>query len=313
MTTSAFVVASIDSISSDYITCNSGSCTGTFTSNIVNSNYGSFTGTVTTNNLQANNGIFATSVTVSGLPVRTDSLVGISALVEDANPTLSANLNANSKSVVNLDSLIANSAAFALNVSAGSINANSGAFAGNVGADSVTVNTGSFALGLTSGVVTANEGNFISSLTISGSPVAKANVPPMRLYLSTNPVTINNMPSNLNLYTNTTAVVQFADLTHMKEVRFFATQAISGASTARMRLNYSSSFQTTAVGYNEVLSTAGTNGGVELNINSANAVKDSGWLSLRNQAKGPIYLAVVVSGGDGSADPQFGPLIAEFR
>ena len=121
------------------------------------------------------------------------------------------------------------------------------------------------------------------------------------------------LPSALNLLDNAATGVQLADLTNMSEVRFYATQTATGSTNARMRLNFANSFQTTAPGYSGVLSTAGINGGVELNVSTANGVRDSGWLPLQSQAKAPIYLAVVISGGDGMADPQFGTIAAEFR
>lgn len=326
MSTSTLV---IDSVTTDFLACNSGTCTGSFSANALAANSAAVTGQITAGSVQVNSGAFLTSLTISGVPVVTADHVGISALADDAAPTLSANLNANSKSIINLDSVIANSASFALNVGAdsftgntislagagsmASLNANSIAVTGNVGAGSVSVNSGSFAVGLTAGGVTANNGAFASSLTISGVPVAKANVPAQRIYMSLHPATVTNMSSTLNFYTNAADRVQLADLTNMNEVRFTATQLVAGATNARMRLNYATSFQTSASSYDKVLSTAGTNGGVELNVSTANGVRDSGWLPLRSEAKGNVYLAVVISGGDGAADPSFGALVAEFR
>lgn len=249
----------VDSVVTDSLSANSGSCTGNFSS-----------GSISTNSIGVTGGVVA-------------------------------------------DSVQANSALIIGAAAAASLSTNSISVTGNIASDSLTANSASFTGNITTNSITANSGSFATSLSVGGVPVAKANFPLIRAYLSVNSITLTNMPSTLNLFSNGAEAVQLVDLTNMNEVRLMATQTSAGASTAKMRLNYSNTFQTTAASYNEVLSTAGANGGVELELTTSNAVKDSGWLPLRASAKGPKYLTVLVSGGDGSADPRFGAIVAEFR
>jgi hypothetical protein len=243
-TNSAFVVSSIETISTDLLICNSGTCAGNF---------------------------------VSG-------------------------------------SLDTNSAVVAGALGAGSVDTNSVACAGNISAGSLSTNSVSVAGALTCGSVNSNSGQFAVSLSVGGENVlTEAYVPPTRYYISNSPITITNMPATLNLFASGANYVQLADLGDKSEVRFLVNQTTAGASGSKIRLNYSTGFGLNPEDYSGTLSTAGLNGGVELDISAGNAVHSTGWLPLNPAAKASVYLGVVVSGGNGSADPKFGAIIAEFR
>jgi hypothetical protein len=178
----------------------------------------------------------------------------------------------------------------------------------SITATTVTGTTGQF-----SGTLSAQAGNFSTSLTISGLPAQPA-IYPERVYFNVGSNVSTNLATALGFLFGTVTPIHKADLGSFNQVRFVATQGVTGSANSRIRLNYATSYQSAASGYNQVLSTAGTNGGVELNIASANQIADSGWLPLRSAAKANnLFLAVVASGGDGAADPAFGPIYAEFR
>lgn len=121
--------------------------------------------------------------------------------------------------------------------------------------------------------------------------------------------TWTNMPLAATLFAGSHRHVVKADLSDFTQVRLVVNkQATAGAANAVLELRYATSFATTPAGYSSIGEQV-----VQVAVNVANTVLDSGWVNLEAGAKGDVFLAVVGSGGDGVLDPTFGNISAQFQ
>jgi hypothetical protein len=92
------------------------------------------------------------------------------------------------------------------------------------------------------------------------------------------------------------------DLTEYKEFRFFFSKQVAGAAPSNLVIQYSfdnSTWQTTPL--------------VTLAVGTGTGVRDSNWTSIPEVARTFIYIRLVGTGGNGTADPRFSPPIILFR
>lgn len=121
-----------------------------------------------------------------------------------------------------------------------------------------------------------------------------------------------NMPSALSFLLSTATVgkcITKADLTNFTECRLLVNkQGTAGAAASKLILRYWTSFTQTVATFAD----AGTSE-VSVATNVQNTFLATAWVPLAAGAKADVFLAVLGSGGDGTLDPAFGPITAEFR
>lgn len=138
------------------------------------------------------------------------------------------------------------------------------------------------------------------SLTIHGRPYC---VP-----LSVGAVTWTNMPAALNFFNASSAYIFFSNLAAYTGVRLTVNKAgTTGALNSYLRLGYLGTFNTTASNYlpldqNVVLT----------RLAVQNTYINSGYQPIVAGARSGVYIALLASGGDGTLDPVFGNIYAEF-
>ena len=135
-------------------------------------------------------------------------------------------------------------------------------------------------------------------------------VPPIYriTFVSAGNFTLTNMASALQFYNNQTGYITRADLSGYKRVRLHVMKGgTSGASSSKIIIRYRTTFSTTTTDYIDIGTTE-----VSVPINVTNAYQTTSWINLATLAKGDVFIALMQSGGDGSADPVLGNIYAEF-
>mgnify|MGYP001570766547 CR=1 FL=1 len=151
-------------------------------------------------------------------------------------------------------------------------------------------------------------------LSISGALQAQIGAPAsppraMVVPFVTNPVTATNMAAALGFFAGSAGYVTFADLTQYTGVRFVVNKtATAGAAASRLFLRYRSTFNATASNWTTDLS----NPNMMVAVNNQNAMTVSGYQPIAAGALGPVYIALMGTGGDGALDPAFGHIEAHF-
>lgn len=120
------------------------------------------------------------------------------------------------------------------------------------------------------------------------------------------------MPSADTLWIGLHAHVQKIDLTNFTQVRIVVNkQGTAGDTNSKIRLGFAATFQTTPAGYTNIGAAAAEVAASPLNV--TNTIVASAWVNLHASAKADIFLAAIGSGGNGTLDPAFGSITAEFK
>lgn len=138
------------------------------------------------------------------------------------------------------------------------------------------------------------------------------NVPELILPLITAPVTLTDQAAALGYFNQDNGKIYIADLSAFEQVRLTARIKTASASAAspRLRLGYNTSFQTTAASVVQL----GRTSLVEASMFTGTNMGDSGWLDLAPGAQiDNCYLALLMIGGDATADPAVDAVMAHFR
>lgn len=125
--------------------------------------------------------------------------------------------------------------------------------------------------------------------------------------------TWTNMPAALSFWLSTATVakgVTKVDLTGYSQVRLLVNkQGTSGAAASKLILRYKATpFTQTVANYSDI----GTSE-VSVATNVNNVFSETAWIDLAAGAKADVFLALLGSGGDGTLDPAFGQVTAEFK
>lgn len=122
--------------------------------------------------------------------------------------------------------------------------------------------------------------------------------------------TWTNMPLADTLLNGSHRHVVKIDLTNFTQCRLVVNkQATAGGASSKIRLVYATTFQTTPGGYSQI----GTAEVACSPLNVQNAIVVSSWIDLAAGAKADVFVALVGSGGDGTLDPAFGSIVAQFK
>jgi len=85
-------------------------------------------------------------------------------------------------------------------------------------------------------------------------------------------------------------------------------QGTSGAAASKLILRYRTAFNQVVANYSDIGASE-----VSVAVNVNNTFLDTGWINLVAGAKADVFIAVLGSGGDGTLDPAFGQIAAEFK
>jgi len=124
--------------------------------------------------------------------------------------------------------------------------------------------------------------------------------------------TLTDQAAALGYFAQDNGNIILLDLTGMLQVRLTARIKTVSASAAspRLRLAYNTTLQTTAANTVQL----GRTTAVEASMFTGQTLSDSGWLDLADAAKiDNCYVALLMIGGDATADPVVGQVSAHFR
>jgi hypothetical protein len=122
-----------------------------------------------------------------------------------------------------------------------------------------------------------------------------------------------NMPAALSFWLSTATVargVRRIDLTGYTQVRLRVNkQAVAGAAGSTLILRYKASpFTQVVANYSDIGASE-----VSVAVDVANSYIETAWINLVAGAKADVFLALLGSGGNGTLDPAFGYVHAEFK
>lgn len=121
-----------------------------------------------------------------------------------------------------------------------------------------------------------------------------------------------NMPLALSMFMGTATAakhVQKINLTGFTQVRLLVFKSTTaGAAASKLILRYRTTFSQTATDFSDI----GTSE-VSVAVNVQNSFLDTGYINLAAGAKAEVFVALLGSGGDGTLDPAFGIIEAEFK
>jgi hypothetical protein len=120
------------------------------------------------------------------------------------------------------------------------------------------------------------------------------------------------MPSAETMLNASTSRIQKLDLTSYSQVRLVAKVNTGGASGAKLIARYNTAGSVSSTISGNWTSDLGTSE-VSVAFGASAGMFDSGWINIATGAKGDYHVALVGSGGDGSAAPAFGGLQMQFR
>lgn len=99
------------------------------------------------------------------------------------------------------------------------------------------------------------------------------------------------------------------DLTNFTQVRLIVNkQGTAGAAASKIILRYRTAFDATPANWVDIGASE-----VSCAINVQNAVLATAWVNLATLAKADVFVAPLMSGGDGALDPVIGSVVAQFK
>lgn len=149
-----------------------------------------------------------------------------------------------------------------------------------------------------------------TDVTTTGTSTDKITTIPV--YSSTTNLTWTAMPAAETVLNGTSAGIVRADLANYSQCRLVARQGTAGASGAKLIARYNAALYAATT----ISNWAGDLGVSEISVpidSAANTFHASGWIDIAAAAKSDVTLAIVGSGGDGSASPVFGGIALQCR
>jgi len=122
-------------------------------------------------------------------------------------------------------------------------------------------------------------------------------------------VTWTNMPAAVTFFAGSHRYATKVDLTNFTQVRLVLNkQGTAGAAASIVRLRYITAFSTTVGNWLTIGASE-----VSIAVNVTNNVLETSWINLVAGAIGDVFITLDGSGGDGTLDPVFGKITAQFR
>ena len=121
--------------------------------------------------------------------------------------------------------------------------------------------------------------------------------------------TWTNMPIALAFFLGSHRHITRADLSGYTQARLIVNkQATAGAAASKLILRYRTAFSITVADYLDIGASE-----VSIAVNTTNNVLATAWINLVAGSKADIFLCLAGSGGDGTLDPAFGNIFAQFK
>ncbi len=118
------------------------------------------------------------------------------------------------------------------------------------------------------------------------------------------------MPNAINFFGGSGTHVSYADLTQYTGMRLVVNKlATAGSTTGQLFIRYKDFFDPAAANW----TTSVTTTPCLVNINGANNISVSGYVSLATAARSGVYIALMGSSGNGVLSPVFGNVTAFFK
>ena len=122
-------------------------------------------------------------------------------------------------------------------------------------------------------------------------------------------ITWTNMPAAVTFFSGSHRHVTRADLTNYSQVRFVVNkQGTAGQSGSKLILRYRTAFSTTVGNYSDIGASE-----VSVAVDTTNTVLSTAWTDLAAGAKADVFVCIAGSGGNGTIDPIFGSISAQFK
>jgi hypothetical protein len=156
-------------------------------------------------------------------------------------------------------------------------------------------------------IKTINGSSILGSgnLTISGGSGSGQ----LRLTFSTASTIWTNMPAAVTLLFGTASAIIKADLSTYTQCRLLVNKlAVAGNTNSKLILEYATTYTQTATSYLDIGTTE-----VSCAATGTNTYVDSGWINLAAGAKADVFITVTGINGNGTLDPVFGSITAEFK
>ena len=124
-----------------------------------------------------------------------------------------------------------------------------------------------------------------------------------------NTATDTTPPSSDRLLFNSARHVQFVDLSLYRQIRFQVNRRnAAGHTGSTAELQYSASYSNSRSGYVQLGSVA-----VSVPTDTTNTVELTDWIDIVPEARAPVYLAIIATGGNSTASPTYGAIKATVR
>lgn len=172
------------------------------------------------------------------------------------------------------------------------------------------LSTGQLALPAYLSPSTFNSTDAVGGLYFDSTGNVITGVPPIYriTFTAAGNFTLTNQASALQFFNNQSGYITRADLSGYKRVRLHVQKGgTAGATNSKIILRYRTAYSNTTTDYIDI----GTSE-VSVAINTTNTHLTTSWINLAALAKGDVFVALMMSGGDGSADPIVGHISAEF-
>lgn len=118
-----------------------------------------------------------------------------------------------------------------------------------------------------------------------------------------------NMPAAVTILFGNAAAIQKANLSGYTQCRLLLNKlGVAGNTNSKIVLEYATSYTQTAATYIDIGTTE-----VSCATTGQNTYIDSGWINLATGAKADVFITVTGINGNGTLDPVFGAITAQFR
>jgi len=131
----------------------------------------------------------------------------------------------------------------------------------------------------------------------------------LALTFSTASTVWTNMPAAVTILFGNASAIQKADLSGYTQCRLLVNKlAVAGNTNSKLILEYATTYTQTAATYVNIGTTE-----VSCATTGQNTYVDSGWIDLVSGAQADVFITVTGINGNGTIDPVFGSIIAEFK
>lgn len=163
--------------------------------------------------------------------------------------------------------------------------------------------------GITNAVTIVGTGAITTSVQGNTIYVSGQEQLPMMLNFTAGAVTATNMALAQTFFAGSSAYITYANLSRFTGVSLIINKTTTAGDTpSRLFLRYKDVYNATATNWTDAI----TSPEVTYAVNTTNTIIQSGFFPIVDGAKSGVYLALCSQGGNGTLDPAFGIITAQF-